>query len=159
MDTDDVENSIRTQVLFFHRKNRRIDQRAMWVEARRVAAKAVDMYDASKGSFTPYLKTAIKYGLIRYCKAEYAWYDKHIVPDELYAVDETHTYHGIGCDVEVMLDALKRLPKNEREMLVRFYLNDEDVLTIAKSIKHTKSLVYARMDKGLRLLREMLCSR
>ena len=46
MDTDDVENSIRTQVLFFHRKNRRIDQRAMWVEARRVAAKAVDMYDA-----------------------------------------------------------------------------------------------------------------
>lgn len=117
----------------------------------------IDKFDEEKGSFKYWFKAVAKYKAINYkkkiikgtnveCIEDYIFESKEHVEKLIISKENKHE----------VIKAIKDLSEPDREIFIRRYLIQEDIVDIAKFLGMNRSAIDNRLSRGRKILREKL---
>ncbi|MBV4425710.1 MAG: sigma-70 family RNA polymerase sigma factor [Clostridium tyrobutyricum] len=117
----------------------------------------IDAFDIQKGNFKNWLMTIAKYKAINYkkkiiksknidCIEDYVFSSKEQVEDILVSKENKNE----------VIKAIGQLKKLDREIFIRRYLIQEDIIDIAESMGVNRNVIDNRLTRGRKILKEKL---
>ncbi|MBI6875401.1 sigma-70 family RNA polymerase sigma factor [Clostridium aciditolerans] len=117
----------------------------------------IESFDEEKGSFKYWFKAVAKYKAINYKKKIIK--DANIECIEDYMVEAKNQVEDLIISKEnkgEVVNAIKELKEIDREIFMRRYLIQEDIVDIARYLGIDRSIVDNRLSRGRKILKEKL---
>lgn len=120
----------------------------------------IDRFDKNKCSFKNWLAAITKYKSIDY-KRKYLKYLENEDIDELnIAVDDSSHREVIKNEISEETEAmLSHLKEKDRELFLRLYVKEDDMDTISHDTGINKDVIYNRVSRGKRKIRNLFKSK
>lgn len=121
----------------------------------------IEKYDSEKGDFKNWLAALSKYKCIAYQRK---YLNLKITYEELESVrldgedniEKSIKEKEIKREIESLLDALK---PRDKEMFIRYYINEEKISDIAKSNNVREEVIYNRISRGKKKIKAIFGAR
>lgn len=114
--------------------------------------KNIGSFDGKKNTFRNWIGVVSKYKTIDYKRTYLKDVEFEEITDKLSIVDKNLLKKEIGEEVDELLSKLK---KNDKEIFIKYYIEDIDVDTIAKDMNTKSFNIYSRISRGKKKLREL----
>lgn len=116
-----------------------------------------ESFDEEKGSFKGWFKAVAKYKAINYKKKIIKTNNIECIEDYMVASKEQVEDLIISKENKgELIKAIKELKEMDREIFIRRYLMQEDIIDIARYLKINRSVVDNRLSRGRKFLKEKL---
>jgi RNA polymerase sigma-70 factor, ECF subfamily len=117
----------------------------------------IDKFDEEKGTFKYWFKAVAKYKAINYKKKIIKDTNVDCLEDYIFATKEQVENLIVSKEnKDEIIKAIKELNGRDREIFIKRYLIQEDIVDIASSLEITRSEVDNRLSRGRKVLKEKL---
>ena len=115
----------------------------------------IDSFSSEKNSLKNWIAAISKYKAIDYKRMHVKFLEQQSLEGNDLVSPLDDEKQGLSLEME---DLLSRLKREDRELLVNYYVDEIDTVTLAEELEVEQSVIYNRLSRGRKRLRKLFGS-